>query len=325
MDKLLATSDSIVREIRQIISSSSKLDVAVSFWGRGALSALGLPSVGAVKRTRVICNLESGATNPAEIQELRNLGVDVRTHPTLHAKMWLGERALIVGSANASANGLGLEGTELTRWVELCHLTDSSELRRTAGDWFSQTWEQSHKIDDSMIEEARIRWKLRRANRFATNGRATTSLIGAARASVEQFRDLPLFVVLDDEEIGKAAKAVERRFQREHSRKFEAWQDWPRMPKAATLLAWYSDGGRLSHDGVYSTPDKKQRSAMTVPVGKTASKLYFATKIAAPKDFSLGDKAAWKLAIQAEVSSRRRGSTSWIMPFFDFATRHFHR
>ena len=59
------------------------------------------------KNVRIICDLLSGACNPVEIEKLKGLdGVRVRTRDRLHAKVWIGGNDVIVGSANASHNGL---------------------------------------------------------------------------------------------------------------------------------------------------------------------------------------------------------------------------
>jgi hypothetical protein len=56
-----------------------------------------------------------GGTNPAEIKRMIAKAVTVYSHPTLHVKMGIAGQFELVGSSNASANGLSVEGAESTR------------------------------------------------------------------------------------------------------------------------------------------------------------------------------------------------------------------
>lgn len=84
---------------------------AVAFWGRGAEDNI-------TPDARVICNLKSGGTNPFVLKALIKTGVTIRQCNRLHAQVYIGNDYAIVASANASANGMGLEGTEQTSWIE---------------------------------------------------------------------------------------------------------------------------------------------------------------------------------------------------------------
>jgi HKD family nuclease len=90
----------------------------VAFWGQGALKALGLDQ--AQRKVRILLDLSAGATNPQVVRELLALHPEkVRNIPRLHAKTYIGENEITVGSANASANGLGIEGLAANKWFLL--------------------------------------------------------------------------------------------------------------------------------------------------------------------------------------------------------------
>src|SRR5258708_2971360 len=105
-------------------ATSAKL--AVAFWGEGAVERLG------VRRdhleVEIICNLESGACNPAEIRRLIAMApaVRIRSNPRLHAKLYWTANCAVVGSSNASANGLAVEGRPLAGWAEANVLVEDS-------------------------------------------------------------------------------------------------------------------------------------------------------------------------------------------------------
>src|SRR5205085_9503170 len=108
---------------RSLKTQDTEISVAVAFWGKDALKKLGIKKG---TKARIICNLSSWACNPKVIEALWLLkpSVQVRSHPRLHAKLYIAGRHVIVGSSNASANGLTLEGDELAGWVEANALSD---------------------------------------------------------------------------------------------------------------------------------------------------------------------------------------------------------
>lgn len=92
----------------------------------------------------VIANLSrrsvsTGATNPAAALELIEDGVEVRTHPNLHAKVIMTREHLFVGSMNAS----GRSGGKL---VEAVVETTNRQARSTAGRWLKQLADASRKV-----------------------------------------------------------------------------------------------------------------------------------------------------------------------------------
>ena len=107
--------DAELRAAVQNLQRKRQWYCAVAFWGRGAeelTRGIGHDNV------KIICNLKSGGTNPYVIEVLQHQ--NVRQNDLLHAKVYLGDNAAIVCSANASANGLGFEGREqYVRRIEL--------------------------------------------------------------------------------------------------------------------------------------------------------------------------------------------------------------
>lgn len=168
-------------EIRRLIGSSHNPRLAVAFWGTGATQGLGLKTGGA--SVQVICNLASGGTNPNEIEELIHAGVAVRQCDTLHGKLYMFDNMVIIGSSNASANGLSFEGTELAGWQEANLLSDDSEVHKKAAEWLDAL--PSREITKENLEAARDIFSRRR---HAAIGRRTeVSLIKALREHPETF------------------------------------------------------------------------------------------------------------------------------------------
>lgn len=152
--------EALEKAIRKV-TRGAEVRCAVAFWGHRAEKLFSDP-----RGARIICNLRAGGTNPGEIEKLKAAGAIVRQSDRLHAKVYVGRDWAIVTSANASANGLGLEGQEQASWIEAgVELKDPS----AAAGWFEEQWKGSREIEDKDIREAKSRWKHRRRNRPSLN------------------------------------------------------------------------------------------------------------------------------------------------------------
>ena len=123
--------------IKDIFGDAEEIRIAVAFWGEGALKMIGGLN-GATTTIRVLCNLDSGACNPVEIERLLAVA-EVKSHPKLHAKVYWTPKAMVLGSSNASTNGLWGEASETRGWREANLLIkDGAQLTATE-EWFDVT------------------------------------------------------------------------------------------------------------------------------------------------------------------------------------------
>lgn len=151
------------KAIKRAVREAEVIDVAVAFWGSGGETIFQRWSG---RRLRIICNLAQGGTNPKAIRALLELpNVEVLQQDDLHAKLILTDKSLIVGSANVSSNGLGLEGAEQAAWRELGMLSESSSERSTAKRWFAIQWAAARTIKELDLKKAEAAWKARRKMR----------------------------------------------------------------------------------------------------------------------------------------------------------------
>jgi len=154
--------------------------LAVAFWGRGSL---GLVSESA----KIICNLKMGGSNPHELQKIEGKLApgNLRQCDTLHAKVYLGRTRAVITSANASANGLGLEDGEQAGWVEAgAAVSDVAAIHK----WFDGLWEdrtKSRSIEAGDWDAAKAAWKARQ--------RRNTTLCAFSDFDVTQAR-LPMLL-----------------------------------------------------------------------------------------------------------------------------------
>ena len=107
---------------------------------------------------RIILDLESGCCNPNELEFLYSMkldGIEVQYLNNLHAKIYSSERRSLVGSSNASTNGLGEEGSAYCVKFEAGLLDESPEIAANIKKWFSGLWELASKLDTEAIKHAR--------------------------------------------------------------------------------------------------------------------------------------------------------------------------
>lgn len=163
----LLTEEAAPTAIREMLRSAPFTKLAVAFWGIDAVRRLGIGRDGF--KAKIICNLESGACNPAEIRQLLALPqhVEVRTNPRLHAKVYWTAQGAVVGSSNASSNGLALEGRELSSWAEANLLVDDHIILEELSKWFDRLFSESTLITDDKLAKAEVAWKMRRDMRPA--------------------------------------------------------------------------------------------------------------------------------------------------------------
>ncbi|XYD11448.1 phospholipase D family protein [Methylobacterium sp. NMS12] len=141
------------------VIAGTNVRCAVAFWGAGAEDLIADPTT-----AHIVCNLSLGGTNPGVIRTLMDRGAAVRQISSLHAKVYISAETAVVTSANASANGLALEGPEQAHWSEAgVELVGGKAA--SASDWFEGIWGQAQEIGLRDLARAEELWKARRRQR----------------------------------------------------------------------------------------------------------------------------------------------------------------
>lgn len=153
----MLTGETLSRTIKEILREDG-IKCAVAFWGDGAEHLISKDSL---MTARIVCNLKTGGTNPSVIERLQAAGAAVQQHDKLHAKVYIGGNKALVASANASINGLGLQGREQAVWLEAGSFVDSE----AASAWFEEIWSDSRLILPEDIENARPLFEAHRQTR----------------------------------------------------------------------------------------------------------------------------------------------------------------
>lgn len=231
--ELLGTHETTKR-LKFLLKKKGLARLAVAYWGEGAMRQLGLERL--PSETRVLCDLWSGCCNPDEIKGLLKAGVSVRYFNKLHAKLYCTPGGIIIGSSNASSNGLGSEGQELSGNVELSAEVNSPVFRTVAETWFDKRWAKAvdQEVDEDLAERARPAWKRRQAHGPRS---PPTTLLAELAANPDAFRIRPIRILVYhwEEGGGPGYAAVERAAKSEYSK-----AQWHRM-ETRGLEDWYWD------------------------------------------------------------------------------------
>ena len=181
--------ENILEQINGLITCEGPTDLAVAFWGVGAADHLGLTSQH--RNVRIVCDALSGACHPKELQKLLDLGAKVYVRNGLHAKVYLFNKSVIVGSANASANGFGKSAGAMSDELEAAVHTDDPDVLANASHWFDRQIEKSMILDRSLLKRVHKKWLQRqRANIFCDNDES--SLFLQLARSPNDFDSVPI-------------------------------------------------------------------------------------------------------------------------------------
>jgi len=196
---MFITSAEYESKITGLLDRSKDVKIAVAFWGRDSEKLL---TTSKTSKFRVICNLESGGTNPAPIRKLtKQANVEIRTLASLHAKVVLGQGEAIVGSANFSTNGLNHEADEDPGWTEAGLVTAAPADLKAIDNWFENNWAKSRQIKELDLKHAQDLWNLRRQTRTNISGNK-----GLLNGPIAELKDKPVYLAFYKDKASPEAK-----------------------------------------------------------------------------------------------------------------------
>lgn len=248
---MLLYDDKYTATLRDLFRNAREVSMAIAFWGEG-----GNLIFDDCKKTpvRIICNLALGGTNPKVIQELKKRkNTEVRQLDNLHAKLVLTDNHMIVGSANISSNGLGLEAGEAARFRELGLLSQDAKQLKSARDWFKDLWQASQEITESHLRNAQKTWESRRNARPWAAGSGSRNLIDMPASELRKRKIY--FAIFRAWLSEQAAARLEEENKKlansshpEHGKTLDAYEGWdeklPKDPDAVVIpIYWGKRGG----------------------------------------------------------------------------------
>lgn len=244
--------------IKLQMGKSRTARLAVAFWGEGAAERLGIDKRGGP--VEIVCNLSHGGTNPKEIRALCALphvgSKRVLQNDRLHTKVYLFDEMAIVGSSNASANGLSLEGEELNGWLEAnAVVTDSAalvSLRKMLDDRL-----RGRPITELDMQRAEEAWRARRHGaRLAMARRASLldALIDDPKTAFEE----DIYFAAYDEDLSDKGRKEQKEVRTQYGPDFGVFEDWPDIPREVPIVCfWIGAKGVPIPDGIWKVARKK--------------------------------------------------------------------
>lgn len=183
----------IAEQIQFLIDGeiAEPIKLAVAFWGTGADYKLR----GACQ---IICDLESGACNPAVIRTLRlRDNCVVLKLSGLHAKVVVSSAGAVVSSANMSTNGLGAEGADASGTIEAGYFVPAKipDYKRIVV-WFEDVWDKATDITESDLAKAQEKWDFR--NREMSSTLSTKPELDTSSFDIDPFSLLEERIDADD-------------------------------------------------------------------------------------------------------------------------------
>lgn len=242
--------DLVASEIKKLALNAKRIRLAVAFWGSNAVERLGLDT--STAEVKVICDLYSGAVNPAEIRKLmKRNGTHVRTRQGLHSKVYLfDDEVVVLGSSNASVNGLGTEDDELTSRVEANVLTRDPTLVQRVAEWFDgDLWNTGDTVEvrDQDLKEAKRLWECRRRDR----PEPIQGVLARAIHDPAVARGRQIYVIWYRGEVDDAEKVLKRKKKETGRPSLDLFGHYDRMPDNGVLVSWSADDGKVTFDDLW--------------------------------------------------------------------------
>jgi hypothetical protein len=285
------------------LADENDIRIAVAFWGDGACEKLKISSMNSPPR--IICNLQSGGTNPDEIKKIKTslskqFGKDaqIRQHNKLHAKVYMSNARVVVGSSNASANGLSMQGRQCSGWAEAnIHSVEPNLISETA-EWFEALWTQASYITEDDLETAKAKWIPRRRTTLPEGHlHEPLDLFDELTKRPENYVDQNIWLVFYGEPFTEEA---EQKIKEEAEAAKDShilpedvggFENWKELPDEADLVCFETGKRtRVSEDGIWRTP--KVRKSHKLENGNDLLICY-----KSPLKLSLAN-SAWKAIIR---------------------------
>ena len=187
---------------------------------------------------------------------------------------------IIVGSSNASTNGLRFEGKQAEGNIEANLFTDDASVVSKAISWFDAEWSDARKVDKVVAEEARPFWDHTQANR---NPIIRGTLLKAMKEHPKDFADADLWVVLYPD--GPPSKQARKAFEAEAPLLYSSRQlrdldgsypfyeddegNFPFVPGKTTILDFCYDDKNRKHSFVFADIWRVREENYNVPMKVT--------------------------------------------------------
>ena len=177
------------KEMKRLVSKPGPIKIAIAYWGSDALGLLGISA--RRSNIEILCCLKGGKSDPDVIGPFKK---KARQSDKLHAKVIWTPREALVGSANASSNGLPQEESATKSLIEAGLLIKDKGILRSINIWFDGLYNSSTKsrsITKQDLEDARRQ----RPSAFE-KGDGRQSLLAALKQDRNRFKSENIYLMM---------------------------------------------------------------------------------------------------------------------------------
>lgn len=278
-------------KIRSLLSRSKCARIAVAYWGAGAIDRIGLEHLKG-KDARIVCDLLSGACKPSVVKELQDMfgWENIKTCDRLHAKAWITDHGAVIGSSNASANGLGDEGVETIGLIEANIYATDSALLQSLNQWFDTTvWQRARLIKEVDFERACELWKRRRGDRPLRSSRSLLAALKDAPASLAD-RNLLVWLYRDNYRSNEAEAELKLAMEELEDKNLDCWEGADAPPGAHILDFHLQRNGKAKFTGLWRVLSENQKRTTK------NSDILLCKEVKSFEGLPLGEKVGWEAA-----------------------------
>jgi hypothetical protein len=241
----------------------TSLKIAIAYWGQSSLKLLHLNP--ARTNVKLLCCLKGGKSDPDIIGRFHTRA---RQRDNLHAKVIWTPHGAIVGSANASSNGLPEEEDSADGLIEAgIFVTDDTTLRAIE-QWFDRQYKSARHIAKADLNAARAARSRRVWKASALTRPRKQSLIEALKTGGKlEFGEQRIAFVLSKQFSTPKENRGEKEFRKNNSSKIEDSLKLPR--ERFNNLRWYSEWRNLPTNTFLITCDIKNGRISDIYIEKT--------------------------------------------------------
>lgn len=189
---------SLLSEKIRLISSGESLCCAVAFWGSGAKAEL-LDHRTGKSEPKIVCEISMGATSPLELEKMGAPdNHNLRYVEKLHAKVYISDQGVLIGSANASSGGIGFDGLPCGSLLEAGSFHHpGSPVWESVAKWFEGLYSEAKPVDGTALKRAQDTWMAHTGGKRTTISYRPESLLDLIQEAPERFGGIGFVFVKD--------------------------------------------------------------------------------------------------------------------------------
>jgi hypothetical protein len=306
----------LTKATRAVVARRGPVKAAIAYWGKDALQLLRLNP--RRKTTKIICCLQNGKSDPSIIAKF---GSRARHSDKLHAKVIWTPTAAIVGSANASSNGLPEEEDLITGLIEAGIYIEDENILNAIESWFDQQFRKAKKVKKADLKRAQIARDERRWGGKLGGRTSKRSFIAAIKGGKKEFLNQSIYFVVFDTYLTRKREKQARSWAKINQSKIQNrvvmpslkwnwldyYDDWRPFPKDSYLIDVFYNGRKTT----VGSPTKTFHTRVAydgLEYVLNGSKVHFGYDITAK------DKRVIKLASKELSSAAYARSRGGVLP-----------